>query len=274
MNIPPESQTSGTDQMMIPLGKFSAQGKAILRLAQEEARTFRHNYIGTEHLLLGLLRGTENPATATLTNLGITLANTRVAVERIIGYGEAPTEGKIPPTPRTIKAISFSVGEAERLKQALVEPEHILLGLLHEGEGIAVGILTTFGADADKVRTQLFQAIAQAGGVIPSEPAPTKSNVVACRIDKRDLDAIDALIEAGIRSTRSDAASWLIHTGIEANKPLFEKVNGTVAEIRRLRASMQQLVQETKQQDTTPPNGEQELPPKRSAQTQQESEPD
>ncbi|HAG99370.1 MAG TPA: hypothetical protein DCL75_11070, partial [Ktedonobacter sp.] len=74
-----------------------------------------------------------------------------------------------------------------------------------------------------------------------------KSNVVACRVDKRDLDAIDALIEAGIRSTRSDAAAWLIHAGIEAHKALFEKVYGTVAEIRRLRVGVQQLVQETEQ---------------------------
>jgi hypothetical protein len=86
--------------------------------------------------------------------------------------------------------------------------------------------LATFGADADKVHAQLFQAMALAGVNVPGEPAPAKSNVVACRIDKRDLDAIDALIEAGIRSTRSDAAAWLIHAGIEANKALFEKVDG------------------------------------------------
>ena len=75
------------------------------------------------------------------------------------------------------------------------------------------------------------------------QPSP-KSNVVTCRIDGRDLDAVDALIEAGIRSTRSDAAAWLIHAGIEANRSLFEKVYGTVAEIRRLRVVAQSLAQE------------------------------
>jgi hypothetical protein len=80
-------------------------------------------------------------------------------------------------------------------------------------------------------------------GKTAEQPAP-KSNVVTWRIDGRDLDAVDALIEAGIRSTRSDAAAWLIHAGIEANRPLFEKVYGTVAEIRRLRVVAQSLAQE------------------------------
>ena len=105
---------------------------------------------------------------------------------------------------------------------------------------------------------QLLQTMALAGVNVPGEAAPAKSNVVACRIDKRDLDAIDALIEAGIRSTRSDAAAWLIHAGIEANKELFEKVDGTVAEIRRLRMVVQQLVQETEQKDTETPGAREE----------------
>jgi len=244
-----ESQASGSDQIAIPLEKFSAEGKKALGLAQEEARAFRHNYMGTEHLLLALLRGPEGPVTATLANLGVTLARARVAVEKIIGYGEAEVEGRLKLAPRAISVLSLAVSEAGRMKQSRVGPEHILLGILREGEGIAMGILTTFGADADKVRAQLYQTLALSGVNVPGEPTPTKSNVVACRVDKRDLDAIDALIEAGIRSTRSDAAAWLIHAGIEANKALFEKVDGTVAEIRRLRLSVQQLVQESEQKE-------------------------
>ena len=99
----------------------------------------------------------------------------------------------------------------------------------------------------EKFSKQGKAVLALAGVNVPSEPAPAKSNVVACRIDKRDLDAIDALIEAGIRSTRSDAAAWLIHAGIVSHKALFEKVYGTVTEIRRLRMGVQQLVQETEQ---------------------------
>ncbi|HWZ18089.1 MAG TPA: hypothetical protein VNW73_04775, partial [Ktedonobacteraceae bacterium] len=93
-------------------------------------------------------------------------------------------------------------------------------------------------------RAQTFQAIALASGGKVPEQSSSKSNVVTCRIDGRDLDAVDALIEAGIRSTRSDAAAWLIHAGIEANRPLFEKVYGTVAEIRRLRVVAQSLAKE------------------------------
>jgi len=253
MSEPTESQAPGSDQITIPLEKFSKQGKAVLALAQEEARSFRHSYLGTEHLLLGLLRSTDSQAAATLANLGMTLAMTRLAVEKILGYGEAPVEGKLKLAPRAISVLSLSVSEAGRLKHSPVGPEHILLGLLREGEGVAMGILATFGADAEKVRAQLFQTMALAGINVPGEPAPAKSNVVACRIDKRDLDAIDALIEAGIRSTRSDAAAWLIHAGIEANKALFEKVDGTVAEIRRLRMAMQQLVHETEQKEAATP---------------------
>jgi ATP-dependent Clp protease ATP-binding subunit ClpA len=243
-----ESQALAAEQVTIPLEKYSKQGKAVLALAQEEARSFRHNYMGTEHLLLALLRSSDSQAAATLANLGVTLATTRLAVEKIIGYGEAPFEGKLKLAPRAISVLSLAVSEAGRLKQSNVGPEHILLGILREGEGVAMGILATFGADAEKVRTQLLQSMVLAGVNVPGEPAPAKSNVVACRIDQRDLDAIDALIEAGIRSTRSDAAAWLIHAGIEANKTLFEKVSGTVAEIRRLRGVVQQLVQQTEQQ--------------------------
>lgn len=249
MSEPLEVQASEEGQIAIPLEKFSAQSKKVLAFAHEEARTFRHNYIGTEHLLLGLLRSTESQAVATLTSLGIMLEMARLAVEKIIGYGEEAFEGKPQLVPRAISVLSLSVSESWRLKQPQVSPEAILLGLLHEGGGVAMGILATFGADAEKVRTQLFQTMALAGTNVSSEPTPAKSNVIACRVDKRDLEAIDALIEAGIRSTRSDAAAWLIHAGIEANKTLFEKVEGTVAEIRRLRGVVQQLVQETERKE-------------------------
>ncbi len=244
-----ESQASEPVHIAIPLEKFSKQGKAVLALAYEEGCSFRHSYLGTEHLLLGLLRSTDSQAAAALTNLGITLVLARRAVEKLLGYGETPVEGKPKLAPRAASVLSLAAGEAGQLKHSSVGPEHILLGILREGEGVAVGILAAFGADAEKVRTHLFQTMALAGASVPGEPAPAKNSVVACRIDKRDLDAIDTLIEAGIRSTRSDAAAWLIHAGIEANEALFEKVNSTVAEIRRLRAGMQQLIQETEQKE-------------------------
>ncbi len=121
-----------------------------------------------------------------------------------------------------------------------IAPEHLLLGLLQEGEGIAVGVLERgFGAKRDQIRSQIYQALSNSGQwaeqTTLKDVALAKTSVVTCRIIGSDLDAIDTLIEAGIRSTRSEAAAWLIHAGIEANKELLEQVYGTVAEIRRLR---------------------------------------
>lgn len=243
-----ENQEAKVSKIGIPLEKFSVPGKHVLAFAHEEARTFRHSYIGTEHLLLGVLRSTESQAAITLTGLGITLEMVRLAVEKIIGYGEEEFEGKPPLVPRAVSVLSLAVSECWILKQPQVGPEAILLGLLREGGGIGIRILSTFGADADKVRTHLFQNMPLPGAIASSDQTSAKSNVIACRVDKRDLEAIDALIETGIRSTRSDAAAWLIHAGIEANKALFEKVEGTVAEIRRLRSMVQQLVQADEQQ--------------------------
>jgi ATP-dependent Clp protease ATP-binding subunit ClpA len=245
MNEQTPPQMSGSEPISIPLEQFSAQGKAVLALAQEEARYFRHNYIGTEHLLLGVLRTSESPAVAALADLGIDLVTARQAVERTIGFGDVSVEGKLGLTPRAMSVLSLAVSEAARLKQSPVGPEHLLLGMLREGEGVAVGILTTFGADAARARAQILRSMELPR--LPGQAASARNTVIACRVEKRDLDAIDGLIEAGIRSTRSDAAAWLIHAGIEANKDLFEKVNGTVAEIRRLRAAVQQFVQEGEQ---------------------------
>lgn len=242
-----KSQAPEADHISIPLEKFSAQGKKVLAFAHEEAHAFRHQYIGTEHLLLGVLRSTESQAAGVLTSLGIMLEMVRLAVEKIIGYGEEVFEGKPQLVPRAVSVLSLSVSEAWSLKQEQVGPEAILLGLLREGGGVGARIISTFGIETEKIRTLLFQVMTPNTHI---ETVSTKSNVVACRIDKRDLEAIDALIEAGIRSTRSEAAAWLIHAGIEANKALFEKVEGTVAEIRRLRGVVQQLVQETEQKET------------------------
>ncbi len=216
----------------------------MLDLAQEEARELRHNYIGTEHLPLGLLREGESIAYNVLHSLGIELEAVQKAVTFIVGPGKEAVIGEIGLTPRAVAATTLAFNEAGHLQQEKIAPEHLLLGLTREGEGIAVGLMRAFGTTLEKVRAQTFQAIALASGGKAAEQPPARSNVVTCRIDGRDLDAVDALIEAGIRSTRSDAAAWLIHAGIEANRPLFEKVYGTVAEIRRLRIVAQSLAQE------------------------------
>ncbi|HYA99478.1 MAG TPA: Clp protease N-terminal domain-containing protein [Ktedonobacteraceae bacterium] len=245
MSEPTQPQNDqGPVTLTIPGEKFTEKMRLVLDFAQEEAQGLRHNYIGTEHLLLGLLREGESIAYQVLHSLGIELEPVRRAVTFIVGQGPEAVVGKIGFTPRAVAATTLAFNEAGHLGQEKIAPEHLLLGLTKEGEGIAAGLIRSFGTTLEKVRAQTFQAIAMtSGGKAAEQPSP-KSNVVTCRIDARDLDAVDALIEAGIRSTRSDAAAWLIHAGIEANKPLFEKVYGTVAEIRRLRVVAQALAQE------------------------------
>ena len=124
--------------------KFSERARRGLSLAQEEAQRFNHNYIGTEHILLGLVRETEGVAARVLSNLGVELSKVRSAVEFIIGRGERQTPGEIGLTPRAKKVIELAVDEARRLNHHYIGTEHILIGLMREGEGVAAGVLESF----------------------------------------------------------------------------------------------------------------------------------
>jgi ATP-dependent Clp protease ATP-binding subunit ClpC len=125
--------------------KFTERAKKVLVLAQEEAQRFNHNYIGTEHLLLGLVREGEGIAAKVLSNLGVELNKVRSAVEFIIGRGDRMVIGDISLTPRAKKVIELSVEEARRLNHNHIGTEHLLLGLVREGGGIGAGILVQFG---------------------------------------------------------------------------------------------------------------------------------
>jgi ATP-dependent Clp protease ATP-binding subunit ClpA len=224
--------------------KFTERAKRVLVLAQEEARGFSHNYIGTEHLLLGLIREEEGIAAHVLRHLGVEITKARSALELIIGRGDRLAVGQISITPRVKRVFDLAVDEAKRLGHNHIGTEHLLLGLVREGEGIATGILESMGLSTERLRAQMIQAMASPEARA-GEPAPAaRNNVLTCRVDDRDLAAIDTLLEAGVRTTRSEAASWLIHAGIAANRALFEQVEGTVAEIRRLRGRAQSLAQQ------------------------------
>ena len=119
--------------------KFTERARRVLTLAQEEALRFNHNYIGTEHLLLGLVREGEGVAAKVLANLGVELNKVRSAVEFIIGRGDRAVMGEIGLTPRAKKVIELAVDEARRLGHHYIGTEHLLLGLVREGEGIAAG---------------------------------------------------------------------------------------------------------------------------------------
>jgi len=140
-------------------GKFTERARKVLSLAQEEAQRFNHNYIGTEHLLLGLVREGDGVAAKVLSNLGVELNKVRSAVEFIIGRGDRTVAGDIGLTPRAKKVIELSVDEARRLNHHYIGTEHLLLGLIREGEGIAAGVLESLGVNLEKVRAQTIQVL-------------------------------------------------------------------------------------------------------------------
>lgn len=135
---------------------FTERARQVLSLAQEEAQRFQHNYIGTEHLLLGLIREGEGVAARVLRNMGVDLADARRSVEKIIGRGDRIVLGSsIGLTPRAKKVMELAGDEARRLDHHYIGTEHLLLGLLREGEGIAAGVLESLGVNLQEARREI-----------------------------------------------------------------------------------------------------------------------
>ncbi|HEU5327426.1 MAG TPA: ATP-dependent Clp protease ATP-binding subunit [Thermomicrobiales bacterium] len=155
--------------------KFTERARRVLTLAQEEAQRFNHNYIGTEHLLLGLVREGDGIAARVLNNLGVQLPKVRSAVEFIIGRGETMIMGEIGLTPRAKKVIELAVDEARRLNHHYIGTEHLLLGLVREGEGIAAGVLESLGVSLEKLRAQVIQVLSSQGGYSQGGKQQTKT---------------------------------------------------------------------------------------------------
>jgi ATP-dependent Clp protease ATP-binding subunit ClpA len=169
----------------------------VLWLASEEAHRLNHPYIGTEHLLLGMLREGEGVAARVLTNLGVQLPKVRSAVEFIIGRGEFAVIGEIGLTPRAKKVIEFAFDESRRLDHSYIGTEHLLLGLVREGEGIAAGILESLGITLEKVHQQVMLVIDQNVRSAPSRSVrPEESSRVSS--DDRDV----ALLTVALRLAR------------------------------------------------------------------------
>jgi len=167
--------------------KFSERARRVLSLAQEEAQRFNHNYIGTEHILLGLVRETDGVAAKVLANLAVELSKVRSAVEFIIGRGERATPGEIGLTPRAKKVIELAVDEARRLNHHYIGTEHLLIGLMREGEGVAAGVLESLGVNLDKVRGEttriLTQSVPQSQG-----SSGSKSSTRTPTLDQLGID--------------------------------------------------------------------------------------
>jgi len=141
--------------------KFSERARRVLTIAQEEARNLNHSYIGTEHILLGLVREEEGVAARVLTNLGIGLGKVRSAVEFIIGRGEKPGSGETGLTPRAKKVIELAIDEARQMGHNYIGTEHLLLGLLREGEGVASSVLDSFGITLERARAETQHILTQ-----------------------------------------------------------------------------------------------------------------
>ena len=164
--------------------RFTDRARRVVVLAQEEARMLNHNYIGTEHILLGLIHEGEGVAAKALESLGISLEGVRAQVEEIIGQGQQAPSGHIPFTPRAKKVLELSLREALQLGHNYIGTEHILLGLIREGEGVAAQVLVKLGADLNRVRQQVIQLLSgyqgkeavQSGG--PAEGTPSTSLVL------------------------------------------------------------------------------------------------
>src|SRR5258708_2713643 len=139
--------------------RFTDRARRVVVLAQEEARMINHNYVGTEHILLGLIHEGEGIAARSLASLGISLENVRSQVEQIIGQGQQAPSGHIPFTPRAQKVLELSLREALQLGHNYIGTEHILLGLIREGEGVGAQVLVALGAELTRVRVQVIQLL-------------------------------------------------------------------------------------------------------------------
>jgi ATP-dependent Clp protease ATP-binding subunit ClpA len=184
--------------------RFTESARRVVVLAQEEARLLNHNYIGTEHILLGLIHEGEGVAAGTLESLGISLRTVRSQVEEIVGQGQAPPTGHIPFTPRAKKVLELSLREALQLGHNYIGTEHILLGLIREGEGVAAQVLGKLGADLNRVRQEvigLLSGYARKGEAQPGLPIePEDFTGRVARAEEIEAVAADVAAEFGHES--------------------------------------------------------------------------
>jgi hypothetical protein len=188
--------------------KFTERARHVLALSQEEAQGFGHNYIGTEHLLLGLIREEQGVGAKALINLGVSLEAARNSVEFIIGRGDHIVLGEIGLTPRSKKVFELAVDEAHRLNHHYIGTEHLLLGILREGSGIAAGVLESLGVNLERARKEVMRMLsAHVGSVVPDETSAEDSTMLAA--------TMLTLVCRNVAATRAfyvdflGAAAWL-----------------------------------------------------------------
>jgi hypothetical protein len=181
--------------------RFTDRARRVVVLAQEEARLLNHNYIGTEHILLGLIHEEEGVAARALTELGISLETIRVEVEQIIGRGVTAPSGHIPFTPRSKKVLELSLREALQLGHNYIGTEHILLGLIREGEGVAAQLLVKLGGSRDRVRATVIRVLSDTG--------PGSEQVTGGQV-RLSQEAVTAMVAGGPGAYQEQAPPELV----------------------------------------------------------------
>ena len=193
--------------------RFSDEARRVVVHAQEESRELNHSYIGTEHLLLGILREDEGITAEALASLEVGLDPAREQVAQIIGRGQQAPSGHIPFTPRAKKVLELSLREALRLDHPYIGPEHILLGLITEGHGVAVEVLRVLGAPPEQVQARVLELLLPAGEDPSGADRPVRVVRAPVRLDEalRRLDAIEARL--AVTEARLDAIEQRLGLG-------------------------------------------------------------
>ncbi|TMK87168.1 MAG: hypothetical protein E6G44_00890 [Actinobacteria bacterium] len=196
--------------------RFTDRARRVVVLAQEEARMLDHNYIGTEHILLGLLHEGEGVGFKALDSMGIPLDGVRAQVEGIIGRGQSAPAGHIPFTPRAKKVLELSLREALQLGHDYIGTEHVLLGLVREGEGVAAQVLVKMGADLTRVRRAVMRLLGVSGTPVGGRHGGyrSKAEAVEAVVSKQEqLAEVDALAEEEAKALGSETVEpehkWL-----------------------------------------------------------------
>ncbi len=244
-------------------GRFTDQARHVMVLTQDEARLLNHNYIGTEHLLLGLIREGDGIAANALTGLGISLQAVRAHIEEIIGRGMSAPTGHIPFTPRTKKVMDLSLREALRLGHNYIGTEHLLLGLVREGEGVAAQVLVKLGADHARLREEVLRLLAEG---TPASHRERGMPGVPSDLDRYDQQlakvrwAMDAAIEAQDFDTAAAlrvAEKHLLDKRAQRERALAAgaDIDAVVEENRRLHQQVERLQDLLRQHGIEPDGG-------------------
>jgi|GEM_PF-3514704 len=214
--------------------RLTERARKVLHLAQEEAQRFNHPYVGTEHILLGLVREDSGVAAHVLNNLGIELHKVRAAVEFIIGRSDPIVMGDMGLTPRAKRVIELAVDEARRLNHHYLGTEHLLLGLVREGEGIAAGVLESLGVSLEKVRTEVLEVLRDVQGytgiafATPAQQAPGAGYYIA-------LDQIRTMFDYSLwaRDKLLDVVRALEETHLKAgeHKGVYGSIHDTLTHL-------------------------------------------